>query len=94
VIERVSRCTGLPACSEVTAGPETHTGAAAMTKVNDLHQKWMKGKDYRKAYEALTPEFELARVVIGARVTAGFTQEQLAKRRVGDGRRPPLLPSQ
>jgi len=51
-----------------------------MTKVNDLHQKWMKGPKYRKAYEALTPEFELARAVIDARVTAGLTQQQLARR--------------
>ena len=32
-----------------------------MTKVKDLHQKWMKSAEYRKAYEALKPEFELAR---------------------------------
>jgi transcriptional regulator with XRE-family HTH domain len=51
-----------------------------MTKVKDLHQKWMKSAEYRKAYEALAPEFELARAVIDARVTAGLTQEQLAKR--------------
>ena len=51
-----------------------------MTKVKDLHRKWMKREEYRKAYEALTPEFELARAVIDARVTAGLTQEQLAKR--------------
>jgi ribosome-binding protein aMBF1 (putative translation factor) len=40
----------------------------------------MKSVEYRKAYESLTPEFELARAVIDARVTAGLTQEQLAKR--------------
>src|ERR1035437_10279299 len=51
-----------------------------MTKVRDLHQKWMKSVEYREAYEALAPEFELARAVIDARVTAGLTQEQLAKR--------------
>ena len=51
-----------------------------MTKVRDLHQKWMKGAEYRKAYESLAPEFELARAVIDARVTAGLTQEQLARR--------------
>jgi ribosome-binding protein aMBF1 (putative translation factor) len=51
-----------------------------MTKVNDLHQKWMKGKEYRKAHEELAPEFALARAVINARVTAGLTQEQLARR--------------
>ena len=31
-----------------------------MTKVNDLHRKWMKNKQYRKAYEELAPEFALA----------------------------------
>ena len=51
-----------------------------MTKVSDLHQKWMKNKDYRKAHEDLAPEFALARAVINARVTAGLTQEQLAQR--------------
>jgi len=51
-----------------------------MTKVKELHQKWMKKKDYRKAHEELAPEFALARAVINARVTAGLTQEQLAER--------------
>lgn len=51
-----------------------------MTKVNDLHRKWMKNKEYRKAYEELAPEFALAHAVIKARATAGLTQEQLAQR--------------
>ena len=51
-----------------------------MTKVSDLHQKWMKSQDYRKAHKELAPEFALARAVIEARVTAGLTQEQLAQR--------------
>ena len=51
-----------------------------MTKVKDLHRKWMNDPKYRKAHEYLAPEFELARAVIEARVTAGLTQEQLAKR--------------
>ena len=51
-----------------------------MTKVSDLHRKWMKNSDYRKAIEDLAPEFALARAVIDARVTAGLTQEQLAQR--------------
>ncbi len=50
-----------------------------MSKVSDLHQKWMKSKD-TAAYEELASEFALARAVIGARVTAGLTQEQLAQR--------------
>lgn len=51
-----------------------------MTKVSDLHKKWMKNKDYRKAHEELAPEFALARALIHARITAGLTQQQLAQR--------------
>lgn len=51
-----------------------------MTKVSDLHRKWMKSPAYRKAHQALEPEFDLARAVIRARVNAGLTQEQLAQR--------------
>ena len=51
-----------------------------MTRVSDLHRKWMRNKAYRKAHEELAPEFALARAVITARVTAGLTQEQLAQR--------------
>lgn len=51
-----------------------------MTKVRNLHKKWMKDPDYRKAHEALKPEFEIARALIEARAKAGLTQEQLAGR--------------
>ncbi len=51
-----------------------------MTKVNDLHQKWMKNQKYRRAHEELAPEFALAHAVIEARVAAGLTQQQLAQR--------------
>ena len=51
-----------------------------MSKLSDLHGKWLKSPEYRKAHEALAPEFGLARAVIEARVTAGLTQEQLAQR--------------
>ena len=51
-----------------------------MSKVQNLHRKWVKDPKYRKAHQEVTPEFELARAVIDARVTAGLTQEQLAKR--------------
>jgi ribosome-binding protein aMBF1 (putative translation factor) len=51
-----------------------------MTRVNELHQKWMKSPAYRKAHEDLEPEFELARILIGARVRAGLTQEELAEK--------------
>ena len=51
-----------------------------MSKVRNLHRKWMKDPDYRKAHEVLEPEFEFARALIEARVKAGITQEQLARR--------------
>ena len=51
-----------------------------MTKVRDLHLKWKQDPEYREAYDALGPEFELARVLIEARVGAGLTQAQLAER--------------
>ena len=51
-----------------------------MSKVHNLHKKWMKDPDYRKAHEALKPEFEIARALIEARAKAGLTQEQLAGR--------------
>ena len=41
-----------------------------MTSANDLHEKWMKNEEYRKAHENLAPEFSLARSVIKARVAA------------------------
>ena len=51
-----------------------------MTKVKDLHRKWMKDPEYRKAHDDLAAEFDLARAVIAARTTAGLTQQQLARR--------------
>ncbi len=51
-----------------------------MSSVRTLHKKWMKDGKYRKAYEALEGEFDLARAVIDARSQAGLTQQQLAKR--------------
>jgi len=69
-----------------------------MTKVKALHKKWMKKKEYRKAYQELAPEFTVARAVIKARATAGLTQEQLAQhgnhpignRQAGERARPPI----
>ena len=51
-----------------------------MTKVRDLHRKWMKDADYGKAYTVQEEEFDLARALIGARARAGLTQKQLADR--------------
>ncbi len=51
-----------------------------MTKIKDLHAKWITDKEYRKEYEALEEEFALAQAIIEARVKAGLPQEQLAER--------------
>lgn len=51
-----------------------------MTKVRDLHKKWSKDKKYRDEYQKLGAEYELARAIIEARVEAGLTQNQLAKK--------------
>ena len=51
-----------------------------MTKIRDLHRKWMRDPEYRREYEALEPEFALAAAVIKARSHAGLSQDQLARR--------------
>ena len=51
-----------------------------MSKVGDLHQRWSRHPDYRRAYDDLDAEFTLARSLIQARIGAGLTQAQLAER--------------
>jgi len=51
-----------------------------MMKFNDLHKKFMKDPEYRKEYDALEEEFALIAAVAKARIRAGLTQAQLAKR--------------
>src|SRR5215204_4643672 len=51
-----------------------------MTKIKDLHSKWMKDPAYRKEYDALEEEFALAAAVAKARRRAGLSQAELAQR--------------
>lgn len=51
-----------------------------MIKFDDLHKKWMKDPAYRKEYDALEEEFALAAAVAKARLRAGLSQVELAKR--------------
>lgn len=51
-----------------------------MTKLNDLHKKWVKNPEYRTAYDALEEEFALAAAIAEARARAGLTQEEVAER--------------
>ena len=50
------------------------------TRVDDLHQDWMKDPKYRREYKALEEEFSLTAAMIEARSRAGMTQEQVARR--------------
>ena len=51
-----------------------------MTRVSDLHKKWMAKPDYAEAYAELETEFAVAREMIEARTRAGLTQDELARR--------------
>jgi ribosome-binding protein aMBF1 (putative translation factor) len=51
-----------------------------MTTIEQLHRKWLKDKKYRRDYETLQTEYSLSATLLSARVAAGLTQEQLAKR--------------
>ena len=51
-----------------------------MTRIAELKAKWMKEPGFRSAYDALADEFALAEQVVRARLKAGLTQAELAKR--------------
>jgi ribosome-binding protein aMBF1 (putative translation factor) len=51
-----------------------------LVSADELHAKWMKEPRYRKAYDDLEDEFQLASMMIEARARAGLTQEELAAR--------------
>ncbi len=51
-----------------------------MTKVADLHRRWMNDPEYRREYDALEEEFALAEALIDARSRADLTQAEVAKR--------------
>ena len=51
-----------------------------MTRITEMHKRWMKAPSYRKAYHALEDEFAVAKAVIAARNRAGLTQTELARR--------------
>lgn len=49
-------------------------------KFTQLKAKWSKEPAFAEAYEALAPEFEVARELVRARAKAGLTQAELAAR--------------
>jgi|SRR3989344_1777827 len=55
-----------------------------LISAEELHKKWMKNPGYRREYEKLQPEFEIASQMIEARLKKKISQEELAKK-VGTG---------
>ena len=51
-----------------------------MTTLSELKKEWMKDPAFKNEYEALAPEFAVAKALIGARVKAGLTQSEVAER--------------
>ncbi len=46
----------------------------------ELHEKWMKDPEFKREYEALQPEYEIACQMIEARLKRKMSQEELAKK--------------
>ena len=51
-----------------------------LISAEELHKKWMQNPEYRREYEKLEPEFQIASQMIGARIKRKMSQEELAKR--------------
>jgi ribosome-binding protein aMBF1 (putative translation factor) len=49
-----------------------------MTKILDMHKKWLKDPEYAREYDALEGEFSLAAAIMKARSRAGLSQSELA----------------
>lgn len=45
-----------------------------------IHKEWMKDPEYRREYEKLEPEFQIARALIEVRIKKKLTQKEIAKR--------------
>lgn len=50
----------------------------------ELHREWMKDPEFRREYDKLEPEFQIARQIIGARIKQKMTQKELAEK-IGTG---------
>lgn len=53
-----------------------------MSSVAQLKKKWMDEPDVHDALIEMTPEFEISRGLIAARIKAGLTQEEVALGRI------------
>lgn len=50
------------------------------TTLDELHEKWMKDPEYKKAYDDLEFEFALIDAIIRSRIEKGITQKKLAEK--------------
>jgi hypothetical protein len=57
-----------------------------LTTIDDLHCRWRKDADYKRAYDALGEEFDLARSLIEAKTTVRLSPSQHAKKLKTRGR--------
>jgi len=51
-----------------------------MSSIGRLKKKWQADSEFREAYDALKPEFHLARRLIAARNRSGLSQAEVARR--------------
>lgn len=51
-----------------------------MKDFEELKQEWLKDPKFKRAYQDLQPEFELASMLIAARAQAKLTQAEVAAR--------------
>ncbi len=51
-----------------------------MSDLQELKNELMQDPDFKKEYEALQPEMDIVRAILDARIRAGLTQSQLAKK--------------
>lgn len=51
-----------------------------MSSIAQLKKKWVDDPEVRNAFADMTPEFEISRGLIAARIEAGPTQEEVAQR--------------
>ena len=47
---------------------------------SQIKKEWLKDPEYRREYEKLEPEFQIARQMIDARIKQNLTQAQIAKK--------------
>jgi hypothetical protein len=64
----------------VVSNTTSDRSETAMTKLSKLHEAWSKEPEYKKAYDSMHAEFELAKQLIATRIKSGLSQDELAKK--------------